>query len=971
MAANPRRKPPAFLSYSVSRRLTIFLFIVFLLPLSLSALAQAAQVTLAWDPNTEPDLAGYKLYYGTSSGNYSNSIAVGNVTTYTVTNLSAGVTYYFALTALNSMLLESGYSNEISYSVPTTQYTLTASAGANGAISPAGTVTVNQGASQTFTISPNSGYQIASVTVDGTSVGAVSTYTFTNVTANHTIAATFTASTYTLTVANTGTGSGTVTNTPAGSVFSAGTVVSLTAAPAASSNFTGWSGACSGTTNPCSVTMSANRSVTAAFALKTYTLTAAAGANGAITPGGTITVNHGESRTFTITPNAGFRVADVLVDGASVGAVGTYTFSSITASHTISATFTANTYTLTVAKTGTGTGTVTSTPAGSSFSAGTVVSLTAVPDATSTFTGWSGACSGTANPCSLTISANTSVTAAFSLETVKPSSVISSPTAGTTLHQLSYTITGSASDGTGSGLQKVEVSTNGGITWKQTVGTNAWTHTWNIPGNGTYQIKSRATDLAGNVETPATGISVQVTAYQPTPVTVTGKQLLVNGAPFTVKGVVYSPVPIGEDPNLTPPYGDYFTGPYAPLHDRDLPLLRAMGANTLRLYHWEKTADHSAFLDQAYNGGVDPLYVIAGYWIDAGLDLDPNSPANVREQLKADFREMVAAHKTHPAILMWSVGHNLNQAGLSSNQLSQVFSLINEMAETAQAEEGTTGHPVTTALFDQDLAATIAAFEQTVPALDIWGANVYRGKSFGTLFSDLGPITQKPIMIMEYGIDAYDQTRGDEYEKLGTPVQADYAEALWKEIAANPSTCVGGAIMSYSDEWWKARYAADPGCVPDPDPGVQGRCGFATNAQPDGYANEEWWGLVRTRDNGTGPDSVEPRAAYFRLQALWKTGNLTVASPNGGESLVIGKSQTIRWTFTGQPGSKVKIQLLKNGAVVQTITSSVAVGTNGQGSYKWRPSFRLKPASDYKIRITSTTNAAFDDTSDGNFSLKF
>jgi hypothetical protein len=224
---------------------------------------------------------------------------------------------------------------------------------------------------------------------------------------------------------------------------------------------------------------------------------------------------------------------------------------------------------------------------------------------------------------------------------------------------------------------------------------------------------------------------------------------------------------------------------------------------------------------------------------------------------------------------------------------------------------------------------------------------------------------------MEYGIDAYDQTRGDEYEKLGTPVQADYAEALWKEIAANPSTCVGGAIMSYSDEWWKARYAADPGCVPDPDPGVQGRCGFATNAQPDGYANEEWWGLVRTRDNGTGPDSVEPRAAYFRLQALWKTGNLTVASPNGGESLVIGKSQTIRWTFTGQPGSKVKIQLLKNGAVVQTITSSVAVGTNGQGSYKWRPSFRLKPASDYKIRITSTTNAAFDDTSDGNFSLQF
>ena len=72
-------------------------------------------------------------------------------------------------------------------------YTVTASAGAGGSIAPVGATTVAHGASQAYTITPDSGYQIASVLVDGVSVGAPSTYTFTNVSANHTIAASFAA----------------------------------------------------------------------------------------------------------------------------------------------------------------------------------------------------------------------------------------------------------------------------------------------------------------------------------------------------------------------------------------------------------------------------------------------------------------------------------------------------------------------------------------------------------------------------------------------------------------------------------------------------------------------------------------------------------------------------------------------------------------------------------------------------------
>lgn len=80
--------------------------------------ALAYSVSLVWDANSEPDLAGYRLYYGTSSRSYNITNDVRNVTTTTVSNLVAGVTYYFAVTAYNTSDMESDYSNEVSYQVP-------------------------------------------------------------------------------------------------------------------------------------------------------------------------------------------------------------------------------------------------------------------------------------------------------------------------------------------------------------------------------------------------------------------------------------------------------------------------------------------------------------------------------------------------------------------------------------------------------------------------------------------------------------------------------------------------------------------------------------------------------------------------------------------------------------------------------------------------------------------------------------
>jgi hypothetical protein len=80
--------------------------------------AMAASVNLAWDPNTEPELAGYKIYWGTSSGNYTSSKDVGKTTTTTIDGVEEGTTYYFAATAYDSQGDESKYSNQVAFTVP-------------------------------------------------------------------------------------------------------------------------------------------------------------------------------------------------------------------------------------------------------------------------------------------------------------------------------------------------------------------------------------------------------------------------------------------------------------------------------------------------------------------------------------------------------------------------------------------------------------------------------------------------------------------------------------------------------------------------------------------------------------------------------------------------------------------------------------------------------------------------------------
>ena len=79
----------------------------------LALTCNAASIKLTWDPNPETDLQGYRVYWGPTSRGYTNLIEAGKTNVATVTNLPAGATIYFAVTAYNTNLLESDYSNEV------------------------------------------------------------------------------------------------------------------------------------------------------------------------------------------------------------------------------------------------------------------------------------------------------------------------------------------------------------------------------------------------------------------------------------------------------------------------------------------------------------------------------------------------------------------------------------------------------------------------------------------------------------------------------------------------------------------------------------------------------------------------------------------------------------------------------------------------------------------------------------------
>jgi|GEM_PF-558385 len=256
--------------------------------------------------------------------------------TWTDTNVAQGATYNYQVAAYNA-------SGRSTFDLPVTAtipYGITATAGADGTITPSGLIGVAPAHTQTFTISPNANFAVSDVLVDNVSVGAVTSYTFTNVTAPHTISAVFTL-VGGITLTSSAGPNGTIA--PLGNVtIPAGSsqTFTITPDPGYQVSYLLVDGAVlpAVTTYTFSI-VSAGHTINAYFTPIVYSITATAGTGGRITPSGTVRVNGTANATFTIAPNNGFTLVDVVVDGVSQGAVTRYSFTNVLANHTINAIF--------------------------------------------------------------------------------------------------------------------------------------------------------------------------------------------------------------------------------------------------------------------------------------------------------------------------------------------------------------------------------------------------------------------------------------------------------------------------------------------------------------------------------------------------------------------------------------------------------------------------------------------------------
>jgi RHS repeat-associated protein len=241
-----------------------------------------------------------------------------------------------------------------------------------------------------------------------------------------------------LTTVKTGNGTGTLLSLQTGidcgatcsAVYDWGSQVTLVATPATGSTFESWSGACAGSTETCTVTLDQAQQISADFALMKMTLTAAKTGSGTgiinsqpsgIDCGATCSATYdwGTQITLTATPSA-----DSLFKGWTGACTGTATTCTVTLDQNqqVSADFAPALRPLSLNKTGPGTGSVTSSPAGidcgtacsANFTANSDVTLTATPASGSTFTGWFGACTGSAYTCTVTLSQAKTVIATFS-----------------------------------------------------------------------------------------------------------------------------------------------------------------------------------------------------------------------------------------------------------------------------------------------------------------------------------------------------------------------------------------------------------------------------------------------------------------------------------------------------------------------------------------------------------------------------
>lgn len=453
-------------------------------------------------------------------------------------------------------------------------------------------------------------------------------------------------------------------------------------------------------------------------------------------------------------------------------------------------------------------------------------------------------------------------------------------------------------------------------------------------------------DNAGLTIVPSQGSVVSVSGYQ-----LLVRRRLPNGQldspmPYIIKGAAWSPASIGT-------LGDELSrqAEYAKWYRTDIPMLAEMSANTVYVFlDFGTDSQAMQVLDALYRAGMMAIVTV-----------DWNGTYNLSR-----LTTVVNAYKNHPAVLMWAIGNEWN-----INLYHQHFASLQDAAvateNAAQAIKALdTTHPVASIYGEISIAGQTPSTGQIVnsiaPSVDVWGVNIYRGPTFGTLFNEWKALATKPMFLSEFGTDSFHTTSYWPVQGYADQsMQASFVGPLWTEISNNLSAnnttkvALGGTVFEWVDEWWKVQ-TSDGGSVTVQDTG-----GFPTtwnpSAHPDGFANEEFFGIVGI--DRSKKVLFTTLSDAFKYQLYIPTSYQTVTAPpaSGGAAAAAIVLSAIR---SGVAASVTQSEIYNYGHAYNVPANSALADLDPQGL-----SYALGHFDPYDAIVTGGTDF-FDNYPQGN-----
>eukprot|EP00759_Apiculatamorpha_spiralis_P013419 PhF_6_TR2007/c0_g1_i1/m.3426 len=364
---------------------------------------------------------------------------------------------------------------------------------------------------------------------------------------------------------------------------------------------------------------------------------------------------------------------------------------------------------------------------------------------------------------------------------------------------------------------------------------------------------------------------------------------------MTLQGVGYSPIPPSKWTFVEP--FDYFTSGYSAIWKRDLPLMAAMGINTIRVWSWDFFRDHTDFLDNCLKNNI---FVMIPFMFRV-QDYPDLADGDTRQQLFIDWRAFVQSQKQHPAVLAFLIGNELDQ--WYATQKDELFSAINVMIQIRD-EYDEARHPVSVPLSDSSFILDYVKPYYAWTNVDFWSLQIYRdkkiedtAKEFYQVFINHQNSGFRPLVLTEFGVDALElppaagfwprngtnppDLKEDQYKQANILCQM-YAGARSTKAVASGVTVkdviAGTIVMEWNDEWWKGTFpdVRNPLC-PNMRSDMHTFCSDNVNPadpQNPNFVHEEWLGLSsQIMDPARRHYCIVLRHSYYAIQAAYTTGS--------------------------------------------------------------------------------------------------